>query len=137
MTRCALYGLHHRVRGTHSAQAARSSAITYPSMHSADACIPCFAGNYDFERYVLSTTDCSVNTFDCTYAGASQGPGHSYYKWCVGDPKNGPEFRSWANITATLGHSKVDMLKIDIGEAGRTALKRDADNVLQAFCKCN
>jgi hypothetical protein len=72
-------------------------------------------GNYDFEKAVLQATSCNITTFDCTYNGTSQDPRHSYYKWCVGNSKNGPEFRSWANITTTLGHSKVDVLKIDIG----------------------
>jgi hypothetical protein len=72
-------------------------------------------GNYDFELSVLNQTSCSVHTFDCTYDGESQGPRHSYYKWCVGDEKSGENFKSWATITKTLGHSKVDVLKIDIG----------------------
>lgn len=71
-------------------------------------------GDYSFEHSVLKATSCTVHTFDCTYNGASQGPRHSYYKWCIGDAKHGPDFRSWANITTTLGHSKVDVLKIDI-----------------------
>jgi hypothetical protein len=77
--------------------------------------LPLRTGQYDFEVAVLNETSCSVHTFDCTYDGKSQGPRHSYYKWCVGDQKNGSNFRSWANITATLNHSKVDVLKIDIG----------------------
>jgi hypothetical protein len=70
---------------------------------------------------MLQQTTCEVITFDCTFNGTSQGPRHTYHKWCLGDQQDGADFRTWANITASLGHSKVDVLKIDIGEFVDTA----------------
>lgn len=63
---------------------------------------------------MLSATNCEVHTFDCTYDGKSIDKRHFYHKWCVG---NGVGlFRTWSNITKTLGHEHVDLLKMDIGE---------------------
>lgn len=90
----------------------------------------CNTGQYEFEWAALNETKCLVNTFDCLWNGTSQGPRHKYYKWCVGDAKHGSDFRSWANITATLGHSKVDVMKIDIGEAGKRTAVGDLNKVL-------
>lgn len=65
---------------------------------------------------MLKESDCEIHTFDCTYKGKSQKKGrHFYHRWCVGDPKNGRHFRTWAQITKALHHDKVDLLKMDIG----------------------
>jgi hypothetical protein len=65
---------------------------------------------------VLKETTCDIHTFDCTYNGTSKDPRHSYHKWCIGGSTE-PGFRTWANITAELQHSKVDLLKMDIGKS--------------------
>lgn len=74
-------------------------------------------GNYDFEQAMLKATRCQIHTFDCTYAtGTSQNQKrHHYHHWCAGDPAHGEQYRTWDNITASLGHKAVDLLKIDIG----------------------
>lgn len=52
---------------------------------------------------------------DCTVKGRSLSPGrHSYHDWCLGDPRLRPGLRPWANVTASLGHKRVDLLKLDI-----------------------
>eukprot|EP00775_Hariotina_reticulata_P010692 gene10692-10850_t len=92
-------------------------------------------GNFKFEKAMLKATECQIHTFDCTYDGKAIHPTrHHYHKWCIGpdsqasspgaDPATGdgtPEdpskiraYRSWANITETLGHQAVHLLKIDI-----------------------
>lgn len=64
---------------------------------------------------MLNETICEVHTFDCTYNGTAQHSRHVYHKWCVGDPKGGQQYRTWNNITVSLGHRRVDLLKMDIG----------------------
>lgn len=67
---------------------------------------------------MLKQTSCSIHTFDCTYNGSSIGPRHTYHKWCVASANTvaakGPTYRTWSNITLSLGHKHVDLLKIDI-----------------------
>lgn len=64
---------------------------------------------------MLKYTKCNIHTFDCTYKqGKSQDPRHTYHTWCLGDPKKGTDFRTWANVTSTLGHNRVHLLKMDI-----------------------
>ncbi|KAI3432632.1 hypothetical protein D9Q98_004178 [Chlorella vulgaris] len=79
-------------------------------------------GQFDFEASILSSTNCSVHTFDCTYNGSSiNNERHSYHKICVGrstetrsSATGSLQFMSLADITQMLGHSKVDLLKMDI-----------------------
>lgn len=73
------------------------------------------AGDFQFETAMLKETSCQVYTFDCTYNGHSldQDDRHHYYKWCLGGGSG--QYRTWANITNSLGHERVDLLKIDIG----------------------
>jgi hypothetical protein len=75
-------------------------------------------GDYKYEQTMLSKTGCKVHTLDCTYNGTSQDPRHSYHKWCVASAataaEQGPPYFSWSRITQKLGHTRVDILKIDI-----------------------
>jgi hypothetical protein len=75
-------------------------------------------GDFKYEQEMLSKTSCSIHTMDCTYNGTSQGPRHSYHKWCVASAataaKRGPPYFSWSQITEKLGHTIVDILKIDV-----------------------
>ncbi|WIA07989.1 hypothetical protein OEZ85_007461 [Tetradesmus obliquus] len=75
-------------------------------------------GDFKYEQEMLSKTSCRLFTLDCTYNGTSQGPRHSYHKWCVASAataaKRGPPYFSWMQITEKLGHTKVDILKIDV-----------------------
>lgn len=64
---------------------------------------------------MLAATSCQIHTFDCTYDGKSIDPArHHYHKWCIGDGT--AQYRTWANVTKTLGHNQIDLLKMDIGE---------------------
>lgn len=63
---------------------------------------------------MLNTTECLVYTFDCTYDGKSIHARHRYFKWCIRDGTG--QYQTWANVTKTLGHERVDLLKMDIGE---------------------
>ena len=71
-------------------------------------------GDFQFEKAMLSNTQCQVHTFDCTYDGNSIDSRHHYHKWCLGNGTG--DYRTWANITNTLGHANIDLLKMDIGE---------------------
>jgi hypothetical protein len=75
-------------------------------------------GDFKYEQEMLSKTSCSVYTMDCTYNGTSQGPRHTYHQWCVAAAataaQRGPPYYSWSQITAKLGHTKIDVLKIDV-----------------------
>ncbi len=70
-------------------------------------------GDYSFEHEILNTTMCLVFTFDCTYDGTSIHSRHRYEKLCLGK-KVHRDFRTWREVTATLGHTRVDLLKVDI-----------------------
>lgn len=79
------------------------------------ACDLFAAGDYQFEEAMLRITSCQVHTFDCTYSGKSvdKNRRHHYHEWCIGI--GGDKYRSWDNITRTLAHDQVDLLKMDIG----------------------
>ncbi len=72
-----------------------------------------------FERAMLESTPCEIHTFDCTFNGEPL-PGsagrHFFHRWCIGTPAAGQQYRSWANITAALGHDRqqLDIVKVDI-----------------------
>lgn len=64
---------------------------------------------------MLNATTCDIHTFDCTTDGTSQHPSrHFFHKWCVGASSSREDFRTWTNITTTLGHPLVHLLKVDI-----------------------
>jgi len=78
-------------------------------------CLAAWAGDYQFEQAMLNATACTIHTFDCTTDGRSQEPSrHFYHKWCIGSSGQDSSYRSWQNITTTLGHSQVHPLKMDI-----------------------
>lgn len=95
------------------------------------------AGDYAFERTMMDKTLCEVHTFDCTYkAGTSQSPGrHFYHHWCLGEPSQGEQYRTWSNITTSLGHKKVHLLKMDIGE--RPQIMEQTHHMLSKCCNGN
>jgi hypothetical protein len=73
----------------------------------------------------MQATPCEVHTFDCTYDGKDLpefAGRHHYHKTCVGHPSgtgsasnaNSSLFMTYPAILAQLGHSHVDLLKIDI-----------------------
>eukprot|EP00877_Chromochloris_zofingiensis_P010958 jgi/Chrzof1/6115/Cz17g10100.t1 len=70
-------------------------------------------GQYDFELAMIQSTPCSVHTFDCTYNGTSQHPRHVYHKLCIGNVPR-PDYQSLKNVTRNLGHSRLELLKVDI-----------------------
>eukprot|EP00878_Enallax_costatus_P018664 GHUV01019658.1.p1 GENE.GHUV01019658.1~~GHUV01019658.1.p1 ORF type:complete len:158 (+),score=0.04 GHUV01019658.1:108-581(+) len=43
---------------------------------------------------------------------------HIYQKWCIAGQSTvadkGPPYRTWSNITSSLGHKSIDILKVDI-----------------------
>lgn len=64
---------------------------------------------------MLKSTSCNIHTFDCTFEGKSIHPErHTYHQWCFGNGAG--RYRTWSNITQTLGHDYIDLLKMDIGE---------------------
>lgn len=75
-------------------------------------------GQYDFEEAILANTTCSVHTFDCTFAGRSLGPRHTYHQLCLGAPDHAEQFQrisSYPQIVKELKHEgKVKILKIDV-----------------------
>lgn len=87
------------------------------------------AGDYQFEQHMLQITSCQIHTFDCTYKGQSQDKNqrHLYHEWCIG--KGGEKYRTWDNITATLGHKQVDLLKMDIGKGVFVWTMKSAQNL--------
>jgi hypothetical protein len=88
--------------------------VTSVVTHHNCVILPYLEGDFAFEQAMLDSTPCEVHTFDCTYNGSSIHPGrHHYHKWCLGDGTG--QYRTWANITQSLGHQQVDLLKMDIG----------------------
>lgn len=83
---------------------------------------------WEFEDAMLAETPCEVHTFDCTSPAKTRGPRHHFHPVCVGVPREGVQcsygdncrtfervrYRSWEQITAALGHDRVDLLKVDI-----------------------
>ena len=86
----------------------------------------------------LQATPCEVHTFDCTYDGADlpgSGGRHRYHKTCVGQAGGAggtasPEttYVTFEELLASMGHSHVDLLKLDI--EGRL----DAEAAAVLFC---
>jgi hypothetical protein len=99
---------HHRVQAAAAAVAAAANVMLLVLLQ----------GDYKYEQTMLSKTSCKVHTLDCTYNGTSQDPRHTYHKWCVASAATaaarGPPYYSWSQITQKLGHTRIDILKIDI-----------------------
>jgi hypothetical protein len=91
---------------------------------------------WGFEAQMLRDTACDIYTFDCTTdpkipANLANSGRHFFYPWCVGNGKKMPKHswmakrmeqlgrsdsvaRTYANVTGSLGHKTVDLLKMDI-----------------------
>jgi len=67
---------------------------------------------------VLKQTPCEVHTFDCTYKDLGMHGTVSWNGvWALRAHRQSPrqqEFRTWGNITSSLGHKSVDLLKMDV-----------------------
>ena len=80
-------------------------------------------GEFSFEYDMVLSTPCEIHTFDCTVEPKDlpadldrRGAGRvHFHPWCVGLPggQSGPNFYSWEELTAKLGHAQVDLKKID------------------------
>lgn len=86
---------------------------------------PCFVyslgsdGDFSFEESVTSASPCEVHTFDCTLT-----PGKVpltlpsrvfFHALCLGDEETlDAKFHSLGSIMVQLGHTNIDLLKIDI-----------------------
>lgn len=101
------------------------------SFLNATGCVIYSVGSNDqweFEDAMLAETACEVHTFDCTSPARTRGPRHHFHPICVGVPREGVQcsygdncrifervrYRSWEQITAALGHERIDLLKVDI-----------------------
>lgn len=80
-----------------------------------------FGGENDntFEADILDTTPCTVYTFDCTVNTPPTllGPRHQYGNFCIGSTQQSSLYEgilTYHQIQSIYGHSKVDVLKIDI-----------------------
>ena len=87
--------------------------------------------DFSFEADVVSKLQCKVHTFDCTVGNPSADdmpPGVTFHPWCIGDADELKPFHSdifdssgqmaqyytMSTIMRILGHSYVDILKMDI-----------------------
>jgi Methyltransferase domain len=74
-------------------------------------------GDFTFEESMLVSTPCTIHTFDCTLSSAPNVPSGriKFYSTCVGASDSGDDrFKTLPTIMKELGHSSVDLLKIDI-----------------------
>lgn len=77
--------------------------------------------DFSFEEAMLSATPCAIHTFDCTVDGSTK-PADSrivFHRQCLGD-SGAPGFFSLPQLAAQNGHTRIDLLKMDIegGEYG-------------------
>lgn len=74
-------------------------------------------GDFSFEAAVVRASPCEVHTLDCTLAAAPNSLPERvhFHALCLGD-EDAPaaKFRSLGSIMAQLGHTRVDLLKVDI-----------------------
>lgn len=74
-----------------------------------------------------------------TYAaGRSLSPArHQFHHICLGSPASGPQYRTWANITKTLGHERgVAVLKMVRRRARCKLAAAACIHALQGCCCC-
>lgn len=70
------------------------------------------AGSNQFEETILRHTSCDVHTLGCGHRGPTiRSSRHHHHKWCIGSGSSSIH-RSWANVTQSLGHTRVDLLNI-------------------------
>jgi hypothetical protein len=88
------------------------------------------AGSVRFEAAVASETGCSIHAFDCTLTAAPpEWTFLSFHDWCLGQERSFENnvysrskaaagspfvFKSLSDARHELGHSQIDMLKVDI-----------------------
>lgn len=74
-------------------------------------------GDFSFEESMVATTPCTIHTFDCTLSYTPKVPSEriKFHATCVGatDSKDGL-FKTLPTIMTELGHTSVDLLKMDI-----------------------
>lgn len=82
-------------------------------------------GQFEFENNLIQTTPCEIFVFDCTMGIPPVGlhPRIHFYPLCVGepatflldaDPNEGKNYRMLPQLVSMLGHSRIDLLKMDI-----------------------
>lgn len=76
-------------------------------------------GQFEFELEMVARTPCTVHTFDCTLDAATlvlpSSPRIHFHALCAGEGSaEDPRYQSLAALAAGLGHSRVDLLKMDI-----------------------
>eukprot|EP00197_Chlamydomonas_leiostraca_P013162 CAMPEP_0202873366 /NCGR_PEP_ID=MMETSP1391-20130828/23140_1 /ASSEMBLY_ACC=CAM_ASM_000867 /TAXON_ID=1034604 /ORGANISM="Chlamydomonas leiostraca, Strain SAG 11-49" /LENGTH=267 /DNA_ID=CAMNT_0049554577 /DNA_START=133 /DNA_END=936 /DNA_ORIENTATION=- len=70
-----------------------------------------------FEAAILARTPCHVVTFDCGYDVKPLGARHRYLRKCIGDAARAaqdPAFLTLEQAARQLGHTRVDLMKVDI-----------------------
>ena len=72
-------------------------------------------GQYEFEHEMIFNTPCEIHTFDCTHDPVvALHPRITYHKICLGDDSADGRYRSLSSIAASLGHTHISLLKMDI-----------------------
>ena len=75
-------------------------------------------GDFSFEMEIIKRTSCRVVTFDCTVDAKPFDQRHTFVKKCLGSHERmQANAGEWTTLTAAmqaLGHTKIDLLKIDI-----------------------
>ena len=92
------------------------------SQHGGECIVYSLGSNnvFHFERAVVTKTNCTVHTFDCTSAPplrSPQGnPRFHFHPICVGQSKAGSEltFKPLPAIMAELGHAHISIIKWDV-----------------------
>jgi hypothetical protein len=74
--------------------------------------------DYAFEEDIIARTKCTLVTFDCTVDGRNIHARHIFRKFCLGSKaKMEASPSNWTTLSGameTLGHTRLDLLKIDI-----------------------
>lgn len=82
---------------------------------------------FSFEQDMVAR-GCEVHTFDHTVAAPQPPAGVTFHRDGLGVATDAPPMRSLGNITASLGHSTVDVLKMDI-EGGEYRVLLDPETI--------
>jgi hypothetical protein len=93
-----------------------------PALAGAEGCVVYSLGSngqFEFELEMVARTPCTVHTFDCTLNETTlvlpSSPRIHFHALCAGEGRTGDSrYQSLAALAAGLGHSKVDLLKMDI-----------------------
>jgi len=76
-------------------------------------------GNFGFEASVSASTPCEIHTFDCTVSAdrmpPTLPPRVTFHPICLGsDEVSTSKYRSLGSLMREFGHTRVDLLKMDI-----------------------